>query len=381
MASSGTYKDRRFNLAAQGHRQPGSAFKTMVLIDGHPQGRSTPTGPRYTSKPLNLNVPGYGPWKVKTYGNTYGGIMNLVRGTLTSDNTVYAQLIIDVGPEGGARDGQADGHQDQARRPAGRGPRRPAARRLAARDGQRLRHAGLGRHAQRAEGRSSKVEFPDGKSDDLGKPKRKRVFTDGQAYEVTQDPRAERDRAAPAPRAQIGCPAAGKTGTTDNFNDAWFVGYTPKLATSVWVGYPERAAVAMPGAWPAARFPARIWHDYMIIAKGDDCSDFPQPTERAEFSPFFGKYASTGQRLGRRQLLPLRRTPTGTAATTPRGGQDYRGYDPRLYEAPPQQAPAPRTAPPATERGPRAARPAAVAATAAATSTAPRRAAVGAGSD
>ena len=98
MASSGTYKDRRFNLAAQGHRQPGSAFKTMVLMTAIRKGID-PNRTSYTSKPLNLVVPGYGPWKVKTYGNTYGGSMNLVRGTLASDNTVYAQLIIDVGPK------------------------------------------------------------------------------------------------------------------------------------------------------------------------------------------------------------------------------------------------------------------------------------------
>ena len=42
-------------------------------------------------------------------------------------------------------------------------------------------------------------------------------------------------------RAQIGCPAAGKTGTTDNYTDAWFVGFTPRLATAVWVGYPNDA--------------------------------------------------------------------------------------------------------------------------------------------
>ena len=46
-------------------------------------------------------------------------------------------------------------------------------------------------------------------------------------------------QAAPAPRAQIGCPAAGKTGTTDDFTDAWFVGFTPRLSTAVWVGYAD----------------------------------------------------------------------------------------------------------------------------------------------
>ncbi len=192
MASSGTYKDRRFNLAAQGHRQPGSAFKTMVLMTAIRKGID-PNRTSYTSKPLNLNVPGYGPWQVKTYGNTYGGSMNLVRATLASDNTVYAQLIIDLGPEGGARDGEDDGNRDEARRPARRGPRRSAARRLAARDGQRLRDARVGRHPQRGEGHPAR-----------GVPRRQvrrprqaqaqaRVHR-GPGLRGHQDPQAERDR-------------------------------------------------------------------------------------------------------------------------------------------------------------------------------------------
>ena len=102
MASSGTYNSRTFNLAAQGHRQPGSAFKTMVLTTAIRQGVD-PNSTIYVSKPLDLVVPGYGPWKVKTYGNTYGGTMNLVQATLKSDNTVYAQLDLDVGPKNVAK--------------------------------------------------------------------------------------------------------------------------------------------------------------------------------------------------------------------------------------------------------------------------------------
>jgi penicillin-binding protein 1A len=98
MASSGSYKDRTFNLAAQGHRQPGSAFKVMVLVTALLQGVN-PNSTTYVSKPLSLNLPGYGPWNVKTYGNTYGGRMNLVQATLKSDNTVYAQLDVDLGPK------------------------------------------------------------------------------------------------------------------------------------------------------------------------------------------------------------------------------------------------------------------------------------------
>src|SRR4051794_21192248 len=98
MASSGNYKGRQFNLAAQGHRQPGSAFKPFVLTTAIKEGVN-PNSTTYVSKPLNLNDPKYGPWQVKTYGGTYSGSMNLVRATLQSDNTVYAQLDLDVGPD------------------------------------------------------------------------------------------------------------------------------------------------------------------------------------------------------------------------------------------------------------------------------------------
>ena len=69
MASSGTYSDSNFNLAAQGHRQPGSAFKTFVLTTAIRKGVD-PDTTYYTSKPLNIDDPDYGHWEVKTFGNT-----------------------------------------------------------------------------------------------------------------------------------------------------------------------------------------------------------------------------------------------------------------------------------------------------------------------
>ncbi len=344
MASSGTYKDRRFNLAAQGHRQPGSAFKTMVLMTAIRKGID-PNRTSYTSKPLNLVVPGYGPWKVKTYGNTYGGSMNLVRGTLASDNTVYAQLIIDVGPKAVRETAKMMGIETELDGlPAeGLGGLRLGVSPLEMANA----YATLASGGIRNEPKGiQKVVFPDGKTDDLGKPERKRVFTDGQAYEVTKILQ-QNVTGGTGTRAQIGCPAAGKTGTTDAFNDAWFVGYTPKLATSTWVGFPN-ALQSMPGV-AGGTIPAGIWHDYMVIAKGADCSPFAQPTERAEFSPFFGKYASTGRSRGGGYY---RSDPPTGAGDNSAGGQNYRGYDPRVYESPPQGAPAPRPAPPATEEGP-----------------------------
>ena len=71
----------------------------------------------------------------------------------------------------------------------------------------------------------------------------------------------------------IGCPAAGKTGTTEGESDAWFVGYTPKISTAVWVGHPESRATTGFGG-PTA---GPIWQSYMSAAKGSYCGDFPQP--------------------------------------------------------------------------------------------------------
>ena len=133
--------------------------------DGDPQGHRPELAPPTRPSRSNLNVPGYGPWKVKTYGNTYGGSMNLVRATLASDNTVYAQLIIDVGPKKVCETAKLLGHPDQARLPARRGPRRPAARRHA-----RSRWRTPTPRSPRAGSATAptaiqKVVFPDGKSE------------------------------------------------------------------------------------------------------------------------------------------------------------------------------------------------------------------------
>jgi penicillin-binding protein 1A len=98
MASSGDYKGNQFNYAAQGHRQAGSSFKTFVLTTAIKEGVN-PNSTTYTSKELFLNDPKYGPWHVQTYSHSYLGRVNIVQATLRSDNTVYAQLDLDVGPD------------------------------------------------------------------------------------------------------------------------------------------------------------------------------------------------------------------------------------------------------------------------------------------
>jgi penicillin-binding protein 1A len=327
MASSGTYGERRFNLAAQGHRQPGSAFKTMVLTAAILKGVD-PDSTSYTSKPLALDVGDQAPWEVKTFGNSYSGSMSLTRATLSSDNTVYAQLIMDVGPEAVCKAAKLlgittklDCYPAEGLGGLTRGVTTlEMARAYATLASGGIRHRPTG---------IERVVFPDGKIDNLGKSKGKRVMTDGQAYEVTQI-LEQNIQSGTGTSANYGCPAAGKTGTTDEATDAWFVGYTPKLSTAVWVGYPD-SRVAMPGA-QGGTHAAPVWHAFMEPASDGYCDGFPEPQEPFVSSPFYGDYASTGTSSSEDYY----EDPSTTTV------DPY--YDPNLYEAPPQEA-APAPAP------------------------------------
>src|SRR4051794_41294473 len=98
MPSRGGSHAPPFTPAAQGHPQPGSSFKPFVLTTAVLQG-ANPDTTIYVSKPVNLQIPGYGTWSPKTYSNIYSGAETLTQATLQSDNSVYAQLDLDVGPD------------------------------------------------------------------------------------------------------------------------------------------------------------------------------------------------------------------------------------------------------------------------------------------
>ena len=181
-------------------------------------------------------------------------------------------------------------------------------------------------------------------------------------YEATQI--LEKNvQAGTGTKAQIGCPAAGKTGTVDNFTDAWFVGFTPRLVTSVWVGHPKDPYPLGPNAQGGA-IAAPIWGAYMKSARGKFCGDFPKP--KVPFSrPAVLRQVLAHRRQGHRAATSRAASPTTTAtarapgsrAAQPRHGngngqgtgKDGGGtqYPPDAYSAPPQ--PAPNTQqPPAT---------------------------------
>jgi penicillin-binding protein 1A len=354
MASSSRYGDSKFNLAAQGHRQAGSTFKVMVLMDALRRGVD-PNRTSYVSRRL---APGWLPaapsYEVQTYSHTYGGSMNLVRATLASDNSVYAQLDADLGPRSVAKTARDMGITSPLHGyPAeglggltdGVSPLEMArAYGTIANGGWRMKPIVV-----------RKVTFPDGHVDNLGKPRRHKVFEDGVTNEATKI--LEKNMTdGTGTAAQIGCPAAGKTGTVDDYTDAWFVGYTPRLVSSVWVGHPRDPYPLGPGA-AGGVVAAPIWGRYMKAAHGKFCGDFKQPKVPFTAQPFFGKYS--------RMQVKQPRAATDPSKSDDKSSKDGQGkdngagggtkYPPDAYESPPQQTPGPQqpqgAEPPAQDGG------------------------------
>ena len=113
------------------------------------------------------------------------------------------------------------------------------------------------------------------------------MISDGVAYEVTRI-LEENVQYGTGTGAAYGQDAAGKTGTTEEHSDAWFCGYTPRLGTTVWVGYPK-GKIPMENVHgisvSGGSFPADIWRLFMSSAIGQlDSVSFPEPTDWPEWT-------------------------------------------------------------------------------------------------
>ncbi|HXE99448.1 MAG TPA: transglycosylase domain-containing protein [Solirubrobacterales bacterium] len=345
MASSGSFATSQFNLAAEGHRQAGSSFKPFVLTAAVRQGMDPDTTYYSGRAPVTLKLDdGITTWTVNNAEGS-GGTMSVRDATVHSVNAVFAQLDLDVGPDEvrqTAYDMGITTHLDGF--PAeGIGGLRIGVTPLEMSNAYATLASGGIRNTATA---ISKVEFPNGDTDVPTEEERTRAFSDGIAYEVT-DVLKGVITSGTGTAASIGCEGeAGKTGTTDDYTDAWFVGYTPKFSTAVWVGYPDARTSMGSGAY-GGTYAAPVWHDYMLAAQGKDCPDFPAPENPVDFSSWSGSHAvsarSTTPGYGGtvKPGPPSAVRPSAPSnGTQPSGGANGQ-YPPDLYAPGAGQGPAP----------------------------------------
>ncbi len=336
------------NFASSAHRQPGSTFKTIVLTTAISQGISPSTS--YLSAPFKYDPTGTGScdtnpptaWCPETYDHTYLGTTSIERGTLASDNTVYARLSLDVGPENIANMAYRLGVRTDLR--AAEGVYVPSMG-LGSRVVTPLDMASV--YATLAAGgiysqpmAIREVVLPGGKVDTnagWGKPQRKRVIQDWVAGEVTRI-LEENMTSGTGVGAYFGRTSGGKTGTTDNYADAWFSGFTPSLEATVWIGYPqgEIPMTSVHGiAVSGPTFPATIWKLFMerAVDYAPYPTEFPAPTTSPHWTYHNLQYALSGATYSPSSsgtYTPPARTTTTTRAKTP----------------PPAPTPAPQPTPP-----------------------------------
>jgi penicillin-binding protein 1A len=284
MIGGSNFRESQFNLAVQGERQSGSAFKPFVLAAALSQGISPSTA--FESEPTAIYL-GDRVWSVGNYEGSYLGTTDLVEATTHSDNAVYAQLTALVGPSNVRRVAHALGISSPLNDYFAIGLGVEAVNPLEmARAFSTFANGGA-----RLDGRV------------LGN--RPRVVT-----EIVRDGRVERNRPVPrqildpndnalltsmlqnvvqegtGERAALedGRPVAGKTGTTENYCDAWFVGYTPQLAVAVWVGYPNELVPMLTefngDAVAGGTYPALIWKTFAqsaLFDMNEPALGFPSP--------------------------------------------------------------------------------------------------------
>jgi len=259
------YSDNQFNLAVQGRRQPGSAFKPFVLVTALEKG----VRPEhvFSAAPYRVRVTD-GVWNVQNYENKITqGSMTLRAATNWSVNAVYARLIMKVGPQNVVKTARKMGITTplEANPAIALGGLRTGVSPLEmasafgtlASGGMRVAPTGI-------------VSVTDDRGHELygPVPKPERVLSRATAVQASlmlHDVIEQGTGAA----AKIGPWAAGKTGTTQSYRDAWFVGWAGDISTAVWVGH-RAGQVSMTNvhgmAVTGGSFPARIWKQFMTGA-------------------------------------------------------------------------------------------------------------------
>ena len=279
MVGGRNYNKMPFNLATQGQRQPGSAFKPFILAEALRQGIGP--GSTWSSRKLKIKSKALGcDFEVNNYDDAYAGVSTLARATTFSDNAVYAQVGLKVGVNkvanlarrmgirtpvsrncamtlGGLREGVTPldmAHAYQTFATGGRfvtgslGPKRAP---VGIREVGRINGDDVDRIAR-------------------NRKRTRRVLSEDVA-EQANSIMSTVLTSGTAARARLTEFAAGKTGTTEGYGDAWFVGFTKKLTVAVWVGYADKfkpmASEYRGEPVAGGTFPAEIWRDFMLAAR------------------------------------------------------------------------------------------------------------------
>lgn len=272
------YYKSEFNRAVKSLRQPGSGFKPFLYYAAFKNLGFHP-GTIMTDKPVIIPVKGSADWEPANFSKTFSGDMILKKALTNSVNSIAAQIVEKIGPESVTRVAKACGIKSPLQNvysvalgTSGVTPFEMASAYTV--------FATLGiRHEPflfwRVEDAFGRIIFEHIVQE-------KRVLDPAIAYQVVDMMKSVIDRGSGRSIRRLGFnrPAAGKTGTTDNYNDAWFTGFTPTLCTSVWIGFDKKRKlldvnkVGITGGKAAAP----IWAEFMTHAlKSEPDRDFPIP--------------------------------------------------------------------------------------------------------
>jgi len=275
----------QYNLATARERQTGSAFKPFVLATALREGISPLT--TYVSKPVSIFL-GNRYWSVHNYEGEYLGPIDLIKAIAVSDNSVFSQLTRDVGPANVVKTAHTVGITGplQSYFAIGLGVEPVSVLEMArayatfANDGNRVDGTVFGnepRAVTTIDNDAHKVVY-------ANVPKNVRALSPDIDEELTQLLEGVVTGGTGTAAQLPGRTVAGKTGTTENYGDAWFCGYTPQLVTCIWVGYPDRLTPMLHefhgGPVVGGSFPALIWKAFMqpaLTAMNAQPKSFPSP--------------------------------------------------------------------------------------------------------
>jgi penicillin-binding protein 1A len=331
MVGGENFQRQPFNVATNGHRQPGSAFKPFTLVTALERGISPDR--TYTSSKKVIDV-GDGPkFEVNNYKDRYAGVSTLRDATAESDNSVYAELGLDVGPKNIARTAKRMGIRTPVSTNAAMtlgGLEQGVTPLELAHAYSTIANRGTRRSGTLAASDMGPVALQSVK--DSGSPQRRNRRRERRAF-----PRGTGEQTRDLLRGVIvsgtgvgadpgnGEFAAGKTGTTENYGDAWFVGFTNRYTIAVWVGYPDRTRYMRTEfrGEPVAggTFPAEIWRDFLLSADRLEQERNPKPVAPTAPVPGLGT-AGTGE------ADESTATATGTEGDGVESSQDETPYDP-----------------------------------------------------